>query len=62
MENKFMNITPSTVFELENILNYIKENGEYLAQIGNIRMYYKGEEEDTIDGKREVFLIKRKVG
>ena len=60
-EKKYMNITPVTVFELEKMLNWLTEHGTYLAQIGNLRLYYKGTEEDTIDGKREVFLIKRKI-
>ena len=48
-------ITPLTVIELQYLLNWLKENGEYMAQIDNVIMKYKGIVEDTINGKREMF-------
>lgn len=58
-DSKFMNITPSTVFELNKMLNYIKDNDSYIAQISNISIKYNGIQEDTYNGKREVFIIER---
>lgn len=56
-----MRITPLTIIEFNKILDYISENGEYLAQIGDLNMRYKGIAEDTINGKRQIFYIERKI-
>ena len=56
-----MNITPITVMEVEKLLNWLTEHGEYMAQIGDLKMKYKGIVEDTINGKRQVFYLERKV-
>lgn len=60
-ERYFMNITPLTVMEVGKLLDWLTENGDYLAQINNLNMRYKGIIEDTINGKREVFYIERKI-
>lgn len=56
-----MRITPLTIIEFNKILDYIAENGEYLAKIGDLNMVYKGIAEDTINGKRQMFYIERKI-
>lgn len=56
-----MRITPLTIIEFNKILDYIAENGEYLAQIGDLNLRYKGIAEDTINGKRQMFYIERKI-
>lgn len=56
-----MRITPLTILETEKLMDWLTENGEYLAQIGNLKMQYKGEVEDTLQGKRQVFYIERKI-
>ena len=56
-----MRITPLTIIEFNKILDYIAENGEYLAQIGDLNLRYKGVAEDTINGKRQMFYIERKI-
>lgn len=60
-ERYFMNITPLTVMEVCKLLDWLTENGDYMAQINNLNMKYKGVIEDTINGKREVFYIERKI-
>lgn len=54
-------ITPLTIIEFNKILDYIAENGEYLAKIGDLNLRYKGVAEDTINGKRQMFYIERKI-
>lgn len=39
----------------------IKENEDYIAQIGNIKICYKGIREDTMGQTRQVFEIERKI-
>lgn len=56
-----MRITPLTILETEKFMDWLAENGEYLAQIGNLKMQYKGEVEDTLQGKRQVFYLERKI-
>lgn len=56
-----MTTTPQFVFGLENILNELVKNNSYQAQIGNTIITYNGILEDTLNGKREVFYITRKV-
>ena len=49
------------IYGFEKILDYLVENNSYNAQIGNTTISYKGIIEDTIDGKRQLFEIQRKV-
>ena len=56
-----MRITPLTIMETEKLMDWLKENASYLAQIGNLKMQYKGTVEDAINGKRQIFYIERKV-
>lgn len=56
-----MRITPLTILETKKLMDWLTENGEYLAQIGDLTMQYKGTVEDTIKGKRQVFYLERKV-
>ena len=56
-----MRITPLTIMEAEKLMNWLTVNGEYIAQIGNLKMQYKWTIEDTISGKREIFYIERKI-
>lgn len=42
-------------------LDNIKENGKILWQIDNVNCIYKGIQEDTITGRKEVFYIERKI-
>lgn len=60
-ENNYMNISAITVMETQKLLDYLVENGEILAQIGDLTMKYKGIHEDTISGKRQIFYIERKI-
>ena len=60
-EKQSMNINPITILECNKLLNWLTENGEYLAQIGDLTMQYKGTVEDTIKGKRQIFYLERKV-
>ena len=61
-DNKYMNMTPELVFGLESILDKLVEENGYMAKINNTYITYQGIEEDTSNGKREVFIIKRKIG
>ena len=61
-DNKYMNMTPELVFGLESILDKLLEENGYMAKINNTYITYQGIEEDTANGKREVFIIKRKIG
>ena len=36
-----MRITPLTIMEAEKLMNWLTVNGEYIAQIGNLKMQYK---------------------
>lgn len=56
-----MRITPITVIEVEKLLDWLAENGEYMAQIGKLSAKYKGIAEDTINGKRQMFYIEREI-
>jgi len=56
-----MRITPLTIMEIEKLLDWLSKNGEYLATIDKINFKYKGIAEDTINGKREMFYIERKI-
>ena len=60
-EKQSMNINSITIMECNKLLNWLTENGEYLAQIGDLSMQYKGTVEDTIKGKRQIFYLERKV-
>lgn len=60
-ENKYANINAVTVIELNKILNWIKDNNGYIAQLGDIKIRYEGIKEDTINGKRECYYVIRKV-
>lgn len=60
-EIKWINTTPSMVFGLEQILDYLIQNDTYIAKIGNIEIKTKGIIEDTAYGKRQVFEIQRKM-
>lgn len=61
IEKDQMNITPLTIYELQKVLDYLSENGSYLAVVDNLSLYYKGTTEDTINGKRQMFYIERKI-
>lgn len=62
MEEKLeMRITPLTIMETEKLMDWLVKNAEYMAQIGNLKMQYKGLVEDTINGKRQIFYIERKI-
>ena len=54
-----MNITPITVMELEKLFNYLVENEEYMAKIGNLKIKYMGTTEDIYNKTREMFYIER---
>lgn len=56
-----MTITPPFIFYLNHILDFIKENGEYMAIVDNVNMFYKGVKVDTITGKREIYVLERNV-
>lgn len=61
MGNKQINTSLGFIMGLEQILNYLAEHTEEMAQIGNINIKYLGKKEDSFNGKREVFEIQRKV-
>lgn len=54
-------VTTGFVLDLENILNSLVENENFMAQIGKTTIRYIGETEDTANGKRQVFEIERKI-
>lgn len=57
MENNYINISPSTIAEINNIINVLKENEEYKGKIGNIEFIYDGKDE-----KRNIdYLIIRRL-
>ena len=60
-ENKYMNISVVTITETQKLLDWLVENREYFAQIGDLSMKYKGIHEDTISEKRQIFYIERKI-
>ena len=60
-ENKYANINAITVIELNKVLNWIKNNNGYIAQLGDIKIQYEGIKEDTINGTREYYYVIRKV-
>ncbi len=55
------NVSVGFVLDLERILNYLSETCLYSAKINNIHIRYRGEVEDTVGEKRQVFEIERKV-
>lgn len=61
IEKDQMNITPLTIYELQKVLDYLSENGKYIAMVDNLSLSYKGTTEDTINGKRQMFYIERKI-
>lgn len=61
MNNKQIDTSLGFIMGLEQILNYLVEHNQYMAQIGNINIKYLGKKEDSFNGKREVFEIQRKV-
>ena len=61
MGNKQMNTSLGFVMGLEQILNYLVEHTEEMAQIGNTNIRYLGEKEDDLNTKKEVFEIQRIV-
>ena len=60
-EEKSITTTPQFVYGLERILDELVEKEGYIAQIGNTSVIYDGIVEDTLNGKREIFIITRKV-
>ena len=56
-----MTVTPPFVFYLQHILDFIKDNGEYMAKIDNVNMFYKGIKVDTTNGTREVYILEREI-
>lgn len=60
-ETKSKTTTPQFVYGLEGILDELVEKEGYMAQIGNTSIIYDGIVEDTFNGKREIFIITRKV-
>lgn len=61
MENeKVVNIHPITILELNKLLDILKKNEEYTAEIENISFDYINIVEDEY-GKREIFVIQREV-
>lgn len=61
MGNKTMNTSLGFILGLEQTLDYLAKNNEYMAQIGEIDIRYIGTKEDTFNGKRELFEIQRRV-
>ena len=49
------------VLDLNKILNYLIDNDKFIAQIGDVKICYKGVIEDTANGARQVFVIERKI-
>lgn len=58
---KQVNTSLGFSIDLERTLNYLAEHNAYFAQIGKTKIRYIGEEEDTTNGKRQVFEIERQV-
>lgn len=48
-----------TLVATQQLLNEAKEKGSILMEVDNLRIKYKGIVEDTITGKREVYIIER---
>ena len=61
MGNKQINTSLGFIMGLEQILNYLAEHTEEMAQIGNTNIRYLGEKEDGLKLKKEVFEIQRIV-
>ena len=58
---KQVNTSLGFSIDLERTLNYLAEHNAYFAQIGQTKIRYIGEKEDTASGKRQVFEIERQV-
>lgn len=43
------------------LLDTLKDNPNYKLQFENIKVKYKNTLEDTANGKREIFVIERKI-
>lgn len=60
-EKKFMNIGVQFFTGLTNILDFLKDNPYYIAEFDNIKIFYKDTVDDTANGKREYYVIERKI-
>lgn len=60
-EEKTIITSAGFVFGLERVLDELVNTNGYEAKIGNTTVIYQGTVEDTISGKREVFLVTRKI-
>ena len=54
-----MRISPTTVVQIERILNYLAKNEEYSAKLNNLEISYQGYYEEK-EGNIEMFTIYRK--
>lgn len=61
MEKISKNIHPVTTIEINQMLDELVKRNGYQLQMGNITITNQGEVEDTLNGKRQVFQIQRKV-
>ena len=57
-ENEEIQMSYKTMMEL---LDTLKENPNYKLQFENIKIKYNTTIEDTANGKREIFVIERKI-
>lgn len=60
-EKKFMNCGVQFHTGLTGILDFLKDNPYYQAEFNNIKIVYKDTVEDTANGKREYYVIERKI-
>lgn len=60
-EKKFMNCGVQFFTGLIGILDFLKDNPYYQAEFNNIKIVYKDTVEDTANGKREYYVIERKI-
>lgn len=61
MKNKIMNTSLGFILGLEQTLDYLAKNNEYMAQIGEIDIRYVGTKKDVLNGKKQIFEIQRRV-
>ena len=60
-EKKFMNCGVQFFTGLKSILDFLKDNPYYKAEFDNMKIIYKDTVEDTANGKREYYVIERKI-
>lgn len=58
-DKKVIKTNPVFIMGLEGLLDMLVKEQDYQAKIGNTYISYIGDREDTLNGKKQCFVIER---